>query len=243
MSSSAKLSEATLSTLSKYTACDISDALLKLKVPGAGALPDLIPYCGGEVADSKTAGNVVIAPASTVYFIDKNDSGANHPPGNIPAGEHWVDLTKADSIVVESQPQGQHNAVLGGIMALRMKQRAARGVVVHGRIRDLEELRETGLPSQNKTKIWATATSTVGTGASTKAHAVEIPITIAGTTVTPGDYVFADPANGVVVIPQDKLTAVLDLLPRLTAADDRVKDDVARGMSVQEAFQKHRSSL
>jgi regulator of RNase E activity RraA len=51
---------------------------------------------------------------------------------------------------------------------------------------------------------------------------------------------FCDPANGVVVIPRDKLPQVLELLPKLTLADDKVKDDVAKGMSVSEAFKLHR---
>lgn len=51
---------------------------------------------------------------------------------------------------------------------------------------------------------------------------------------------FCDPAEGVVAIPQDLLDAVFELLPRLVEADDRVKEDVKNGVSVQEAFAKHR---
>ena len=45
-----------------------------------------------------------------------------------------------------SQPEGQKCAVLGGIMALRMMVLNAKGVVVSGRVRDVVELGETGLP-------------------------------------------------------------------------------------------------
>lgn len=83
-----------------------------------------------------------MAAASTVLFIPKNDDGSNYPPSNIAAGQHWVDLTESETIVVMSQPEGQKNAVLGGIMALRMEKLNAVGVVVHGRIRDIEELRK-----------------------------------------------------------------------------------------------------
>ncbi len=51
---------------------------------------------------------------------------------------------------------------------------------------------------------------------------------------------FCDPVEGVVVIPQNLLDAVLELLPKLVGADDRVKEDVKRGVSVQEAFARHR---
>ena len=51
----------------------------------------------------------------------------------------------------------------------------------------------------------------------------------------------SDSINGVVVIPQNKLSDVISLLPHLVEADDHVKEDVKQGMSVQEAFKKHRS--
>jgi regulator of RNase E activity RraA len=58
--------------------------------------------------------------------------------------------------------------------------------------------------------------------------------------VNPGDLVFSDAVNGVVVIPQDKVDEVISMLPALIEADDRVKEEVRNGMSVQEAFKKHR---
>ncbi|KAE9370393.1 RraA-like protein [Stipitochalara longipes BDJ] len=221
-----------LQALSKYTACDIADALLKLKVPNAGFLPDLQPFAPGP---SSTRTEITIAPASTVIFTSKTEADAsNIPEANIPAGKHWVDLTQPETIVVMLQRQGQKCAILGGIMALRMKVLNAKGVVVNGRVRDLAELRDTGLP------IWAKSTSIVGTGLEAKPHAVQVPLDIDGTIVEPGDLVFTDATNGVVVIPQSKVDKVIEMLPSLIEADDRVKEDVVQGVTVQEAFKKHR---
>ena len=61
-----------------------------------------------------------------------------------------------------------------------------------------------------------------------------------GTIVNPGDLVFSDSVNGVIVIPQDKVSELVSILPGLVEADDRVKEDVQTGMTVQEAFKKHR---
>lgn len=58
--------------------------------------------------------------------------------------------------------------------------------------------------------------------------------------MTPGDLAVHDPTNGVVIIPQDKVDQVLELLPKLTGADDEAKADVAEGVSVKEAFKRHR---
>jgi regulator of RNase E activity RraA len=67
-----------------------------------------------------------------------------------------------------------------------------------------------------------------------------VPLNLEGTLVHPGDLIFLDSTNGAVVIPKEKVDAVIELLPKLVAADDRVKEDVEQGMSVQEAFKKHR---
>jgi hypothetical protein len=47
----------------------------------------------------------------------------------------------------------------------------------------------------------------------------------------------------VVVIPRDKLDAVLELLPRLVEADEKVREDVEKGVLVKDAFEKHRRGL
>lgn len=72
---------------------------------------------------------------------------------------------------------------------------------------------------------------------------VQVPLDVDGTAVNPGDLVFIDPANGVVVIPRGKVLDVLEMLPRFTAADDKVKEAVGNGMSVHEAFQTHRGKI
>lgn len=222
-----------LQTLQNYTACDISDALLKLKVPNCGFLPDLNLYAQG----SKPEANISIAPASTVLFAPRNASTeelSTYGETNIPEGKHWVDCTEQETVVVISQPKGQICAVLGGIMALRMSVIGAVGVVSWGRVRDVEELRETGLP------IWAKGTSITGTGAQASPHAVQVALDLDGTIVKPGDLVFSDTINGVIVIPKEKVGEVVEMLPKLVQADDRVKEEVKKGMTVKEAFKKHR---
>jgi regulator of RNase E activity RraA len=144
-----------LQALRNYTACDISDALLKLKVPNCGFIPDLNLYTPPAASLSR---QVLIAPASTVLFAPKSSTDlSSYPEANVPTGKHYVDLTEPESIVVISQPKGQICAVLGGIMALRMKVLHAKGVVVHGRVRDIEELATTGLPviiDLKNDKVW-----------------------------------------------------------------------------------------
>lgn len=72
--------------------------------------------------------------------------------------------------------------------------------------------------------------------------ATQVTVRVNGFDINPGDIAFSDPANGVVIIPRDKIDQVLELLPGLVAADDKVKEDVLKGMSVYEAFKLHRGA-
>jgi hypothetical protein len=158
MAQSRERLQQSVKTLERYSACDISDALLRLKVPGAGFVADLTVYhdahdatgshhIAGQPEAARPASRKrpkTIAPASTVLFAEKGVAVA-WPARNIPDDTHWADLAEPGTVVVIRQPDGQTNAVCGGIMALRMKARQVEGIVTVGRIRDVGELRSTGL--------------------------------------------------------------------------------------------------
>ncbi|KAF2197044.1 DlpA domain-containing protein [Delitschia confertaspora ATCC 74209] len=233
-------------SLHQYSACDIADALLKLKVPGAGFLADISPLRTSKPSQK------TIAPATTILFLPKSTpsfplptqtaqslSPSPPPPSNL--GDNpspFADYTSPGSIVVISQPLDQICAVVGGIMGRRMRELGATGVVVNGRVRDLKALEGLGMP------IWSRGTSIIGAGAETKLHAYNVPITLGSVVVEPGDIIFADPdENGVVCIPKGKVNEVLELLPKLVKADEKVMEDVERGVSVKESFKRHRSAL
>ncbi|UKZ80954.1 hypothetical protein TrVFT333_008719 [Trichoderma virens FT-333] len=214
MAQSPPLSSSIIAQLEKYSACDISDALLKLKVPGAGYIADLVAY-SPQQASQATQSRVTVAPVFTVLFAPKgqpagvSEGGGSLPPQNIPKDVHWADLAEPGTFAVLKQPPGQTNAVCGGIMALRMK-------------------------------IWGYGTSTVGSGGGSVPWATQVAVQVNGVDINPGDVAFSDPDNGVVIIPRDKIDQVLELLPGLVAADDKVKEEVLKGMSVYEAFKLHR---
>ncbi|PHH68257.1 hypothetical protein CDD83_6180 [Cordyceps sp. RAO-2017] len=88
----------------------------------------------------------------------------------------------------------------------------------------------------------AYGSSTVGAGGGSVPWALQVPLEIGGAVVAPGDVAFHDPDNGLVVIPRGALDRVLELLPGLVAADDKVKRDVGRGTSVRDAFKLHRAA-
>jgi regulator of RNase E activity RraA len=177
-----------------------------------------------------------MVPKATKSFPDPVPQAQDTPESNLPDSRPWSDWTEKDTIAVISQPAGQRCAVVGGIMAARVKYLGAQGLVVDGRVRDVVALNETQLP------IWSKGTSIIGAGAETKFHAQNVPIKIGEATVEAGDIIMIDPfENGIVAVPKGKVDELLELLPKLVAADENVIKDVEAGVSVQEAFKKHRN--
>jgi regulator of RNase E activity RraA len=186
----------------------------------------------------------ILAPASTFLMVSKATKSFPNPitpapdlvGSNLTDSRPYADLTEKDTIVVISQPAGQSCAVTGGIMAARVKHMGAKGLVVDGRVRDIVALNDTQLP------IWSKGTSIIGAGAETKFHARNVPVKIGKTVVEAGDIIMIDPfENGVVAVPQSKVEELLELLPKLVGADEKVIEAVEAGMSVQEAFKKYRN--
>ena len=120
----------------------------------------------------------------------------------VPDGKHWVDMTEEGTIVVIDQPEGQSCAAIGGIMANRMKTNGVEGCVVGGRIRDLAELKASGLPVSfdlfsstmatsvnfsilTSGQVFAMGRSTVGTGAEAKVLARNCPIKVQNVEISP----------------------------------------------------------
>lgn len=212
------MSATEIKRLEKYTTCDVSDALLKLSIPKAGFLPDLLPTVG--------SGTRIVGEISTANFIDRGPQSA---PSQIPANKHWADLVTPGAILIQHQAKEHRNAILGGIMAARLDSLGVHGIITHGRIRDIDELEEIGVP------IWSKGRSTVGQGLCSKCESVNQPLFINGVVVSAGDICIAD-RNGVVVIPRKSLGDVLKLLPKMVEADDKVMAAVKKGMPVHDAF-------
>ncbi|MCJ1476586.1 hypothetical protein MMC13_005252 [Lambiella insularis] len=237
------MSEQQLDRLQQYSACDISDALLKLeKVKDggrvcAGFLADIVPRAGWIISRSHAQTSTkVIAPAFTVQFQPKSPcNGGDVLPkastSNIEPGTQWSDLIPSGTVAVVQQPEGQRCAVLGGIHALNIDRRGAKGVIVLGRIRDLQELQQLTCP------IWSLATSTVGASAESKAYATQVPLEqVGGVTIKPGDIMFCDTAEGVVVIPLDLLDDVLNFLPGHVKAEEGIKYAVKNATVGRDTF-------
>jgi 4-hydroxy-4-methyl-2-oxoglutarate aldolase len=96
-----------------------------------------------------------------------------------------------------------------------------RGAVLTTGVRDLAELRAMGFP------VWSRAVSAQGTVKAT-AGAVNVPLSIEGQLVSPGDVVVADD-DGVVVVPRGRAGAAVKAAASRVAKEDQTRADLAAG--------------
>lgn len=82
----------------------------------------------------------IFGPAVTVQMVRSNDTSAPK------LDKHFVDHNKEGAVMYIQQPKGLPSACWGGLMSTRAKFLGAQGVVIDGRMRDVNEHPDIGFP-------------------------------------------------------------------------------------------------
>ncbi|EIW83061.1 RraA-like protein [Coniophora puteana RWD-64-598 SS2] len=222
-------------SLSVFSACEVSDALIKLGVPNGGLIPDI------HILSPSTSSNLrLCAPAYTVQMVLASNKSAPK------LSQHFVDTATEGSVIVVSAPPQAKNAVWGGLMTAGAQARGAVGVIISGRCRDLAEHRDAGFP------VFARGHSTVGQSPFVRPAAINVPLhiptqgvdadgpdTFPPATVEPGDWIVAD-EDGVVCVPKSKVDEVVRIAQQGKEVDAKCMEDIKAGKGVQASFKLHR---
>src|SRR5262245_28862274 len=104
-------------------------------------------------------------------------------------------------VLVLTMPDPRPVALVGELLVTQMLGRGIAGVLVDAAVRDVEELRELGLP------VWARWLRVRGAEKRTPG-AIGEPVQVGGATIRQGDLVVLD-ADGVVVVEQERVDEVL----------------------------------
>jgi 4-hydroxy-4-methyl-2-oxoglutarate aldolase len=112
-----------------------------------------------------------------------------------------IDALEHGDVLVVTMPEPEAVALMGDLLATQAKVHGAAAVLIDGAVRDVEELVEIGLP------IWARFVRIRG---ATKdvVGALDVPVTVGGQAIAPGDVVVLD-ADGVVIVARDRADEVL----------------------------------
>jgi 4-hydroxy-4-methyl-2-oxoglutarate aldolase len=104
-------------------------------------------------------------------------------------------------LLVLTMPEPEAVALVGELLATQAKEQGVAAILVDAAVRDLEELRELGLP------IWARYVRVRGAEKSA-VGAIGEPVVVGGATIRQGDAVVLD-ADGAVVVAQERVEEVL----------------------------------
>ena len=140
--------------------------------------------------------------------------------GAVPAGH-----------VAVYEPGDASCAHFGELSATSLQAHGVAGVVINGGCRDVDLIRETGLPVFARYRTPQDAVSrweVLEWG-----HEIEIE----GVSVATGDYVVGD-ADGVVVIPRDLIETVLEEAEALVGTENLIRDAVRAGMKPLAAYEQ-----
>jgi 4-hydroxy-4-methyl-2-oxoglutarate aldolase len=104
-------------------------------------------------------------------------------------------------VVVLTMPRPAPVALVGDLLATQAQVAGAAALLIDASVRDVEELREMGLP------IWARWVRVKGATKDALGE-IDVPVTVGGATIRPGDLVVLD-ADGVAVVEAERADEVL----------------------------------
>jgi 4-hydroxy-4-methyl-2-oxoglutarate aldolase len=128
---------------------------------------------------------------------------------------------QAGDLLVVTTTSPCTDGMFGELLATSLAARGVRGIVIEAGLRDVAELRAMGFPA------WSAAISAQGTVKETPG-AVNVPVSVGGQIVRPGDAIIADD-DGVVCVPRAEVAVALAAAQARVAKEEQSRQALADG--------------
>lgn len=201
-----------IARLKKWYSGDVHDSMESLGLWGH--------LEGISLLGSLELGHVVCGPAVTVLFAPSDRKGE---PQDV--YHHAIDNAPAGGVMV-CEASCAAGSCSGELMSSGAKVNGLAATVVNGTVRDLAQVRALDYP------LFGTSPSPVGVTGKKEPKESQVPVTIGGVSVRPGDVILAD-VDGVVVIPKERLRDVADAADELGRNEAACRDRILAGEKLQ----------
>jgi regulator of RNase E activity RraA len=210
--------------LAQFTALEVatvSDALDECGLPpGQGGLRPM----WGRPKVAGFAVTVELEPLS-------GQLSAEHGGAHILTGA--IAVAGPDDVIMVANGGRTDVSSWGGIVSVGAAVRSVRGVITDGACRDVGQARELGFPVFARAQVPVTARGRL------RQKSAGEPILVGDVAVRPGDVMMAD-EGGVVVVPGERATEVLDAAQRLAERETAIEAEVRAGVPLPQAMRDAR---
>ena len=197
----------------KLSSAAVSDAMDKLGLHG-------MAQGIGPIAD----GHHMVGRAFTIKYI----------PVGVTKGTvgDYIDDVPEGGVVVLDNGGRLDCTVWGDILTTVSKQRNIAGTVIHGVCRDVAGSLEVVYPIFSRGRFMRTGKDRV------QVEGTNVPVSLGDVQVRPGDIVMGTD-DGIIVIPQEKESEILEIAEAVSVAEDGIINEVKSGTRLDEARVKH----
>lgn len=132
-----------------------------------------------------------------------------------------IEQIQPGEVLVLTMPEARPVALIGELLATQVQVRKAAGILVNAAVRDVTELVELGLP------IW-TRFIRVNGASKTEIGQLNVPVTVAGKQIFPGDILVLD-ADGAVCVKKERFKEVLLASEARLEREARLREKLTAG--------------
>lgn len=183
-----------------------------------------------EALDACTAMDPGLGPIAPDATVCGPACTVRVPPGDNAMVHAAADLAAAGDVLVVAA-ESHRAAIWGELTTRNARRQGIRGLVTDGNVRDTDYLADTAFP------VFAAATSQAGAVKETPGD-VNVPVSVGGVTVEPGDVVVGD-RDGVTVVPRDTMSDAVEGTAAVAEREQRLRQRIADGETLADLLGIH----
>jgi regulator of RNase E activity RraA len=143
-----------------------------------------------------------------------------------------IDSMSPGSVLVATGRVPLVTGIMGELTATALRVKGCRGAIINGYTRDVRKLIKMGYPT------FARGASPIDTTGRVRVVEYNIPITIGGVTISPGDLVFAD-LDGIMVVPRAAEVEIVAKVLERIGTENSVRKELAEGKPMSDVWSKY----